>query len=147
MAASQRRLGSAKGTPNPPVPRVSVEGDGAYVLIHFEGVLSVRRMESVIQEVVDRDDFVPGMGTLWDLRAADLSNVTSGDLRYLRQSRTDLAPRRGAGRVALLATDDLTFGISRMVEASTAVPGISIMVFRDEGQAVSWVSGGEPPGS
>lgn len=115
---------------------------GRYIRIRCEGVLSVRTVEAIALNFFELDDFVPGMGTLWDLRAADASNTTSADLRQLKQSRAQLADRRGPGRVALLAEDDLTFGICRMIEASTEVPGIQIMVFRDEPAAVVWVAGG-----
>ena len=145
MAAHERRHDSSQGTPQPQAPRISVDGaeGGRYVRVRFEGVLSIRAIEAVALEMFALDDFVPGMGTLWDLRAADASNTTSADLRQLRQSRAQLADRRGPGRVALLAEDDLTFGICRMVEASTEVPGIQIMVFRDELAAVGWVAGGD----
>lgn len=121
--------------------------DGPYIRVRAEGVLTVRTVEALAREVFALDAFVPGMGTLWDLRAADVSNTTSADLRHLRQTRMELAARRGPGRVALLAGDDLTFGISRMIEASTGAPGIQIMVFRDEEEAVEWVSGGNTSGS
>lgn len=105
--------------------------------------MSLERIEAAVLAVLKMESYKPGLGTLWDLRSADVSRMTSEDLRRMRSSRAQLRDRRGHSRVALLADSDLTFGIARMSGTIAELPGLPIGVFRTEAEAIVWLGGVE----
>jgi hypothetical protein len=119
--------------------QIELDGSGRFFRITLGGEVCLGVVERIVEEMLGRRDFRPNLGTLWDLRSADVEPLASGDFRLMRISRQRAAERRGQGRVALLATDDFTFGVSRMSEVSAAVDELPIGVFREEPDAVAWV--------
>ncbi len=75
---------------------------------------------------------------LWDLRAGSFDISTEDVSRlsdYVLKNRVE-----GRGRTAIVAGDDLVFGMSRMYEFMTAESSAEIQVFRDAEAALDWLS-------
>ena len=72
---------------------------------------------------------------IWDVRETTLA-LSAEDLRQLasRSSRAD----SGDSRVALLANDDLTFGLSRMYSVFRENENVRVRVFRTLEGAKAW---------
>ena len=49
--------------------------------------------------------------------------------------------RIAVGRMAVVASDDLYFGLGRMFQAFTASDGLEVGVFRDYDEAIQWMGG------
>ena len=65
----------------------------------------------------------------WDLTSTQLQKLTE-------YAKTKFLP---PSKVALVATKDLSFGISRVYEAFRKQEGLEIEVFRSEPEALNWL--------
>lgn len=71
--------------------------------------------------------------------AAGISRRSPEELRTTADFFAGLSEE--GSRVAILAPDDLAFGLMRMAEAYYASKGRVAKVFRDRGEAVAWLAG------
>lgn len=78
---------------------------------------------------------------LWDLREADLSQLTRAELRLVARRVRALDLSREESRVSVVVSRDVDFGVMRMFELTEAdaLPG-AIRVFRDFSDAQMWAS-------
>ena len=74
---------------------------------------------------------------LWDLRDCDLTEMSSDELRRL--AKYGQAKDAGVGKGALLVSDDLTYGLSRIHQVFRESDELEVRVFRDEVEAVAWL--------
>ena len=74
---------------------------------------------------------------LWDLRDC-LINFSSAELEKIAIFTSDQTGQ-ASSKVAILTTSDLTFGLSRMLQAFSKSENNSLAVFRDEGEALQWL--------
>lgn len=77
---------------------------------------------------------------IWDLRQATLT-LTADELRGLAQLSG--SADRGRSRMALVANDGLSFGLSRMYSVFRENDHVSVRVFKTPEAARSWFA--EPP--
>ncbi len=74
----------------------------------------------------------------WDLRAG-MVQISAEEIYkvsdYVLQNRA-----KGSGRTAIVAHDDLAFGMSRMYELVTDNSELKVKVFRDAEAALDWLS-------
>jgi hypothetical protein len=75
---------------------------------------------------------------IWDFRDAT-TRMRIGDLVELTSWIADSKSRRGASTIALVAADDVGFGVARMFHAVQPEHGWQIAVFRDEVAASDWL--------
>lgn len=89
-------------------------------------------------------EFEAGMNVLLDLSAMDFTGVVARDLGTIsRQERAVVGGERLPGRVAVLAVNDLPFGLSRMFEALAERPdGPTYRVVRSRADAIAWFAQG-----
>ncbi len=89
------------------------------------------------------------MNSLWDLRRADLTRLTPAEIEQACVAvKTLWDERHVTGRVAILASREVGYGISRMYHSVMDVltPG-RVGVFADREEAVRWLGeGGRPEG-
>lgn len=107
------------------------------------GELTLERLREILGDVYSHRDHDPDMNVLWDLREASVKSFTVGEVEALRNF---VAPNWGTGGralAALVVSDDLQFGMSRMYEMlSDGITKGEIRVFRDMDEATGWLSGG-----
>lgn len=78
------------------------------------GVADPEALLAFAAETVKHPEFVRGMNTIWNLREAELSHLSSVDFRRSRSlPRAPLAVR-GQARVVIVTGNDLTYGLVRM---------------------------------
>ena len=75
-----------------------------------------------------------------DYRNADFNAVTSVGIYKIASLNERLHIGKPTPRVALLVTDDLQFGISRVGAMTNEFRNPNIRIFRDYDEALSWVS-------
>ena len=74
---------------------------------------------------------------LWNFSKGSL-NLTSTQIQELADyAKTKFSP---PSRVAIVATEDLAFGLSRMYEAFRAQEMVDIEIFRNEQDAHNWLT-------
>lgn len=106
--------------------------------VTLEGHLTLE----VILETIDAlcvDGAYATPSRLWDVRGCtvDLSNE---DLREIVEYGS--ARDRGAGRVAILAGSDLSYGLGRMYEVFRSSRNAEYRAFREEDRALEWLTTG-----
>ena len=82
---------------------------------------------------------------LWDMSQADVSQVTTETLqRFIRKS-TQLGGSRQGGRTAVIASEDLQYGLARMSEVLTEIESApySFRAFRSRQEALRWLKSGD----
>jgi len=121
--------------------RIKTYHDGERDLTVFtaEGVILA---DDVVQAV---DNFYRGKVTLhvlWDFSSADVSQITGTDIERIVQLSVLHGEIRMGGKTAVVATEDLTFGLSRvyeMIKETEHLP-FQTSVFRSVDEAYAWVS-------
>ena len=105
------------------------------------GRILIQELSDAVKELYNSG---PTLNHLWDLTEADLSQIRGDDLRKLATFVKRYAPARVGGRTALVAINDLGFGLSRMYEVFAEISDqqVEIKVFRSRKEAEKWISSG-----
>ena len=112
--------------------------DRALNLVISCGTGSIRDEDLVRHARTLRADplFAPDMRQLVDLRFSSAADLTVPGLREIAQAHTF-----GAGsRRAIVASDDLAFGLARMYEMLRDDGQDQVQVFRDLDEAIAWLA-------
>ena len=80
--------------------------------------------------------------SLTDLSEADLSNLSNDAIRMLADFFSSLCNNNTAMKTAIYATQDLSFGLSRVYEALIYGNAQDIEIFKDREKAIQWLSTG-----
>ncbi len=85
-------------------------------------------------------DFSQDMNVLWDLREGDVSSFSYDDLMNVtRYIENRVEGEASVHKVAIVASSNLGFGISRMYEMLSEELPIILRVFRDIEEASKWL--------
>lgn len=82
---------------------------------------------------------------LWDLSAADLTLLTTENMRQFVKRTATIGKARHGGRTAIVAPESLQYGLGRMAEIFGEVESIpyELRVFRKRDDAVLWLEESE----
>lgn len=122
------------------------------VVMDFFGQISFGDVIAARSELAKDPGFTPGMSFLVDFTGARLNQVTEPQVRHLAHHGRSFTDGWGEYRTAIVASDDVAFGLSRMYEAVGDRPGLELKVFRDRRAAFDWLrdegrhEDGEGPG-
>jgi hypothetical protein len=107
-----------------------------------KGLISVPEMKEVLTGLYRSPEYDPAMNSVWDLRDADFSSVTSAEVRSLVEMIRGHWGTGEKSRAALVVAKELGYGLSRMYEIlMTGRTSGTIMVFRDYNEAEKWLEG------
>jgi len=92
-----------------------------------------------------RDDprVTPDIKELSDVRGIEQLDVTETGIRQMIRFDRDAAASTGGHTLAIVATEDIIFGMARMYEMLTEQNVRSVQVFRDIDEATRWLL--DPP--
>ena len=78
---------------------------------------------------------------LWDLNKSDLSEIRPSDVEMIVNLSVKYAKKTFSGKSAIVGSDDLTYGLSRMYEiaAENAKLPFETQTFRDIDKAYKWL--------
>ena len=80
------------------------------------------------------------MNALWDLLEADIAEITSEELTEAVKLVQSVTEKRGGDfKVAFVAPDEVSYGITRMFEAYGYNLGFQMLSFRSTSEASSWL--------
>ena len=105
------------------------------------GRLKLEELVGALEEVYGADDFDPDQDVVWDVRDADLTAFSSGDIRRVTDLVRENWGTSSSSRAALVVSRDVDFGLARMYEQllDTGSSG-EVRVFRDYEEAVAWLA-------
>ena len=113
--------------------------DGALLRMSLVGTYEpediLREFQAALAEVPATDKVALLVDTT---KSEVLGTRTPGQIRVVAQALGPYAERIG-GRCAVLATEDIHFGLSRMGSVYSESVGVETEVFRNEDEALAWL--------
>lgn len=100
--------------------------------------VKLEELAKAMRNISEANEYPPDVPTLWDLRKLDFTAINKDYLEKLISLRQD-NPQRGQARIAIIADEDLGFGISRMYEMLSEGLPQRIMVFRSVDEGEVWL--------
>ncbi len=117
------------------------DGSGNIVTATMEGTFSIDHFRGLFHEILQHPEWNAGMNMLLDYRNVDFSDIAFPEVKQTSMIHKKADERVGDGRIALLMSYPLGFGIGRMYKSMTE-HGISasIGVFRGSLDAHNWLN-------
>jgi len=104
------------------------------------GRIDVREVAEYLKRIYASSDSNSEMSVFWDLQTADFSAVTSEDIRSLMAYVGKIWGKGGKSKAALVVSNDLDFGLSRMYQIMMeGATSSAIEVFKDIDAAKEWI--------
>lgn len=109
------------------------------LFVSFDGPLTDEDLVKYAQRAASNPAIPPAHDELIDLRRVDVASVQSHTLRRIAElfAGGDRTPERS--RVALVASDDASYGLSRMYQVFRSRSALDLRVFRDMAEARAWL--------
>jgi hypothetical protein len=115
-----------------------IDSDAGMLLVVGEGTISQAERIEAISEWLRHPEFGPGLNTLCDFSAAT-STPTMAELREIVSLVARHAKRIGRKKVAVIATEPVTFGVARQFQTLADSGPLNVSVFRDRRAALGWL--------
>lgn len=117
---------------------------GDLTLITIFGDIDFQTLMEVMQEFYTEN---PTKNAIWDLSSASAEQIGSTEIEYIANFVSGYAQTRIGGRTALVAQEDLEFGVCRMIDTIAEIRGIPFEVasFRNLSAAIKWIGTDELP--
>ncbi|MEQ8697210.1 MAG: hypothetical protein RLT05_11695 [Bauldia litoralis] len=106
-------------------------------IISYRDSVSASEIGSVFDALLDLARAHPGLAAIADFRGCQLTFSTE-ELRALASQSQDAALAAGPAKWAILAADDLTFGLGRMYSAFASNQPVETRTFRDVASLAEW---------
>jgi hypothetical protein len=119
--------------------KICVEPDKYLSTYFFAGEVTVEQIISAQEEFYSK---APMLFLLVDFTQADLSVLTSNDLRTILSGAEKNGHVRKGGKTAVVASGNLAFGMARMYEIMAEIQDLPFFVraFRAQDEALTWLS-------
>jgi hypothetical protein len=112
-----------------------------YFLATIDGDILPHDFKQAMDEITASEEYPPDVNTIWDIREVDFSPMNEGLARSLIHIRKTTDEKRGNTKLAVVVTDDLSFGLSRMYQTLSELSELSqeIEIFKNIEEARNWV--------
>ena len=114
------------------------EGLGV-IEISVTGPFSLQEVGESLQEMWARRLQTGIHNVLWDLTGADLSEVSSSELRAVASHQLLDRPELPKGKAALVVSQDYEFGMARAMASFMELSPVEIQIFRGRDVALKWL--------
>lgn len=112
------------------------------VFANYSGKISAAELTREWKDYLESADWMPGISVINDLGDSDISGVSSGELidhvefleSFVNSRNADIK----AGRVAIVSSTELQFGMARMFEGLGIETAGEIKAFRNMDRALTW---------
>lgn len=119
----------------------TVAPEKSFGTVTITGKFDLDTFRDFYKQMVSHPDFSSGMSVIWDVRQADISKISQDEMRTVGNNIAYLTKERGSGKGALVVSDDISFGVSRMGEMMTEkFVTVTVRVFRNMENAVKWIN-------
>ena len=117
-----------------------IDAKAGVVVNTVSGKLTAAAFTATLRALIDNPEFQPGMGIVWDLRRGTVIGLKADEIKGVVYYVANRVEARGRGRLAIVVSQDVDYGIGRMFAAYAEQTGIERRVFRDLEEAVHWAS-------
>ena len=99
------------------------------------------KVEEIARKIEEYHTGESAKFAIWDFSAADLTTLSSEQLRSLVDVGKKFAERRAGGKTALVVPHDLAFGLGKMWESHSKIESFAVenRAFRSIEEAKSWL--------
>ena len=121
---------------------VSTEIDEAKNLIvhNFSDRVNLESILKTIENAVNNPKYRPGMNAIWVCDDGTVVDMTSEETRKVSEFARNAFDKEGISyKLALVANDDLAYGMNRVYEGWSNDRPITITTFRKIEQAYNWM--------
>ncbi len=117
--------------------------DGDVLRVRTSGRASVSGLGSLLKDSIGHPEWRSDMDVLVDHRQSQFGDLSSEDIRGMSRRARSLGAALGTGRMALVFSEALGFGLARMWEILTQDHvSLRIRVFASMDQAEQWIAEG-----
>lgn len=121
--------------------RLKIHDNPVHAEVVGRGDAVARDFTRITEELIAHNGYFTGIGFLHDYRDVNVANLTVSDVQSIALMVASYHEILGNGKWAILVTNDLEYGMTRMwfafVEESV---DLEIRIFRDESEARSWLA-------
>ena len=111
------------------------------VKIITEGDFSTDDHLRMIEDIISRDFWIPGMDTFFDHRKLDFKRTTIALMRKVSANHQKYEKQIGNGKAALLMKSLADFARGRQIELMTRYEvSATVSVFLDEEETIKWLT-------
>lgn len=104
------------------------------------GVLTIQDVLSAIDNIQTDKNFIKDMHAIWDFSNANLSQGTVDEIsKIIECLKINLNSRGSKYKIAIVAPEDLNYGLSRMFEAYGGELPLPIGIHRNIDDAYHWL--------
>ena len=122
------------------ITKIDFDQSPDYVYIYSEGIAVVEGFDELFNMLVNSPRWKKGMKQLVDHSNLDGRNITTNDIQKIIGILINYIDRLGNGKVAIVAKNELSFGLIRMLELSSSENRPNeIYVFHDVDEAKKWL--------
>jgi hypothetical protein len=101
-------------------------------------------LDAAFQSITTSTEYPPDVDAIWDLRDADVKTADDKFVRHIIELLKRY-PQRARCKSALIATDDLAYGMSRMFQIlSEDKVTQELMIFRTYAEGEQWICRNRP---
>jgi len=108
-----------------------------------EGKISFSEASETIRSFSKSINPGPTKNVLWDLRKSSVASLTASQVTYLADLSNIDSEQRSGGKTAIVASQDINFGIAKEFEGQTMHLSREFVVFRDIDKAYKWIEESE----
>ena len=116
--------------------RIKIDIVDTIAVITLSGPIQADEIIKTLDSLFQKAEYVSGC-SVWDFRKAQ-GESTFNEIRKIAQFAGEHRGSRPEGRVALVVSSELHFGLSRIYQALTEGLPFHIEIFKSFGQALSW---------
>ena len=120
--------------------KYQIDSEHNLIIRTVSGTLTSSDVLNVLNESLDDKDFVKDMHAIWDISNAEIHQITVDTIKTIVEHiKTHLNNRGSKYKIAIVAPEDLNFGISRMFATYGSDLPVSIGIHRDIDDAYRWL--------
>jgi hypothetical protein len=119
---------------------ISYDPSSDLTILKAEGVSGYEDFKQAVEHFYKSGDFNLSGPVLCDLRRVVVGMFTSEEIHKLAEMVVQFEKYRGSGKTAIVAQQDIVFGLARMFEQFTGSRSDTIRVFREVQQAHLWLA-------
>lgn len=118
---------------------MDVDPGAGIVTYRVTGCPGYEEFSTAITGRLEHLDFKSDMDVLWDLRDSDFTQMETRTLRKIAKFVKQNTERYHSGyKIALVASSNLEYGLSRVYEAYVGILPTKLHVFRKPEDAIDW---------
>ena len=118
----------------------TINEEHGIVLSSLVGAIADADLLPSYKQLYENKRWKPGFHEIVDLRDAQMDGVTGEGLRRLSSLVEGyIAGKCDGFKTAVIAPEDLPYGLARLYEAVSEESPENVMVFRDLNQALEWI--------